>query len=849
MSENTQQVQAGDGCMVHAGILTSHGGDVSKAQLTKGYKNSATDKFIDEVINELVNPNTDPLPCGKPIPPLDPKLAEVFKDLKDEKKFPDFHQKILGYYRDLARSLETTSKFKLFPVCDPIALSPQLFPDSPTPKIEKLSDFLKFAIPNPAALAVEFAKAGVKDPLIKEKTGLEVPLTPAGLLYAFSQKVASGDIKQVPVPPIPPVPPIQGQLVSGGSTVSNPWQGVEEQTVQPYDTRGPDLAAQIGAFGINIPKFMPQLVAAMPVFVIKMITKGPAAALNTICGIVADDSGLLGVGVNDPSGNPQDIVMRAARKVLARKITEMCVFHAMASTIGTSTGGLVGLMAGGAKDKLVTEGKSGLIAEYNAASKDTQNLFIEGAQAVHSEGMVVDTVNAPVTYTNPPSGIDFDGFIIKDGEEIPWRTSLQQGQLSNKLQVPPYAPRGGDANDDELFEIEEVEKVSEDPQIKDFAEHNKSAREELAKKQKSPEPGSNQEKLQKVNEALQKEVKSTNPEENLSELPEDPDEYPPWLVLKKEPEPPPPPEVPETEPEVDNPFEPRGYDLPKDTKTESAVPPGGGGGGIGGGIRELVKNKAIEGAGLTFSGNKSAYSEFIFPAEFAANPRRAEVSAKTTSSCGVFARACFAAAGATYYFNPKDGGWKQEYRGPRPGTVSVATPDTEAGEIGQKIGPQVVVKNYFTSEYIVNSVITAFLQIGKKRDAIKYMLGKDKKMCNLEPGDVLVITNSEHVIVCVSSFDPTKDTFFDAVEGGQTDGGNILKPADKCSYKKEGAASSAYWPSRFFWQGATGDVSDHPAASSVKPLKKIFRPGGSRVLFSEKRELYFVVDAEKFING
>jgi len=367
MSENTSQIQPGDGCMVHAGILQSHGGNPTTAELTKGYPNSATEKFIDEVINELVKPNEDPLPCGKPIPPLASNLREVFKDLKDEKKFPDFHKNILGNYRDLARSLEVSSNFNLFPICDPIALGTSLFPGLNL-KIDKLSDFLKFAIPNPVALAAEFGKAGVKDPIMKE-VGIDVPLTPIGLLAEFAKKAK--DIKKPPVLPLAgPVPPTDEQLISGGSTVQSPWQSVEVENpagkIQAYDSIGPDLAAQIGAFGINIVTFLPQLIASMPVFVINMITKGPAAALNTICGLVADDSGLVGVGINSPNGEPQDIVMRAARKVLARKVTEMCVFHAMANTIGTSKSGLVGLMAGGGGEtnKPETEVKSGLIADY-----------------------------------------------------------------------------------------------------------------------------------------------------------------------------------------------------------------------------------------------------------------------------------------------------------------------------------------------------------------------------------------------------------------------------------------------------------------------------------------------------
>lgn len=438
MSKNLHTVKPSDGCMVHAGILDGSG------ELTKGYPNSATEKFIDEVINELVNPGTDPLPCGKPIPPLAPNLAEAFKDLKDEKKFPDFHKNILGNYRDLAQSLNASSNFNLFPVCDPIALGTKLFPEANL-KIEKISDFLKFAIPNPVALAAEFGKAGVKDPIMK-KVGIDVPLTPIGLLAEFAKQAK--DIKKPPAPPVPPVPPTQEQLISGGSTVQKPWQGVEPQlTIQPNDTIGPDLAAQIGAFGINIVTFLPQLIASMPVFVINMITKGPAAALNTICGLVADDSGLVGVGINSPNGEPQDIVMRAARKVLARKVTEMCVFHAMANTIGTSKSGLVGLMAGGATDKLKpkTEDKSGLIADYTPAAAATDNYLVNDAQKIYTGGN--HKPGDYITFTNPPPGAAFND---------PWRHTLELGLPYGNTDPSVgkvYEPRGSEANDDYASEL------------------------------------------------------------------------------------------------------------------------------------------------------------------------------------------------------------------------------------------------------------------------------------------------------------------------------------------------------------------------------------------------------------
>ena len=356
-----------------------------------------------------------------------------------------------------------------------------------------------------------------------------------------------------------------------------------------------------------------------------------------------------------------------------------------------------------------------------------------------------------------------------------------------------------------------------------------------------------------------------------NDLAENEDEYPPWLkpaIPAAPPEPPTPLPLPGDGPK--DPFAPRGYDLPadpepgpEDVKYLSPAELGAG----------AIVAKAIEGAGLSFSGQSATYAEFLFPAEFARNPQVAQANAKGMSSCGIFARSCYAAAGATYYFNPKNNGWLtniKKYGGgvdSTNSTVHIETPNTEdptnsktyTGKVGKALGPAVVVKNYFTDEYLVGSAISAFIQIGLSRGAIKYEPGKPKEMCALKAGDVLIIGSPEHVIVCISDFNPESNEYFDAVEGGQSDTGNVPpdpKPGTKSTpeVKKKGYSPTAFMPSRFFWNlndanKAKAIVDPHAAGGEGGILKKIFKQSSpaSAIQFSGGRRLLYVIEAAKFI--
>lgn len=349
----------------------------------------------------------------------------------------------------------------------------------------------------------------------------------------------------------------------------------------------------------------------------------------------------------------------------------------------------------------------------------------------------------------------------------------------------------------------------------------------------------------------------------IDNLPDNEDDYPDWLKPKV-PDPPPPPPTPLPLPAdgPKDPFAPRGYDLPadpepgpEDVKYLSAAELGA----------SAIVAKALEGAGLSFSGQSATYAEFLFPAEFAANPQKAQAMAKGMSSCAIFARSCYAAAGATYYFNPKNNGWLTNIKkygggitfdegGSTNSTVYVAEPNTASGTVGKALGPAVVVKNYFTDEYLIGSAISAFIQIGLSRGAIKYKPGTSKKMCELKAGDVLIIGSPEHVIVCISDFDPQINTYFDAVEGGQSDTGNVPPspdPKDAASTppkKAKGYSPSAFMPSRFFWNlnnVQNANVDGHAAGGEI--LKKIFNQSAAAVNFNSGRQLLYVIEAAKFI--
>lgn len=293
---NPNVTQAGDGCIVHAGILASHGGHVETAELTSGYPEAAKERFIKDVINELSGLAIGPVafPCGDPTPVVNPVLVGQLQDLADEKKYPAFHRDILGHYRDIARKLDKESNFSLLPICDPVAFALAKF--DVKIKIPDLPSFMPYAIPNLPALA------------------LKVNLKPPELAAKLPSLIKMPEIPPKIALDLPTAPQV---ILPGG------------------------LLDFKVAFIKGFPDFMVNLFGKMPDFIIKLISLELDLALGDICKLV-QDAKLFGDSKKDKKGNNQDIIMIVARKVLARKITELTIIHAMSQTVGTSPGGLVG---------------------------------------------------------------------------------------------------------------------------------------------------------------------------------------------------------------------------------------------------------------------------------------------------------------------------------------------------------------------------------------------------------------------------------------------------------------------------------------------------------------------------
>lgn len=302
---NPHQVKPndGNGCLVHAGILTPHGGDVSKAQLTSGFPEAAKERFIKEVVDRLTFKIPVPFPCGVDIDPLPADQSALLQNLADEQTYPDFHANVLNHYRDVARSLDSQSEFNLLPICDPIALGFKLGVNI---KIPDLSDFMNFAIPNIPALA---AKLDLSPP----ELALKIP----GLIQP------------------PSIPNFDFALPD------------PRLVLDLYEFRGFTITGEIPPLPpqLRFAKFLLDLTAKMPDFVINLITLDLKGFLGDICKLARGDKdspGLFAKQSTDDKGVPQDVVRIVATEVLARKVMEMMIMCAMAKTVGTSPGGLTG---------------------------------------------------------------------------------------------------------------------------------------------------------------------------------------------------------------------------------------------------------------------------------------------------------------------------------------------------------------------------------------------------------------------------------------------------------------------------------------------------------------------------
>lgn len=304
---NPHKAGPGDGCMVHAGILTPHGGDPKKSVLTSGYPEAAKERFIEDMIKELSG-DSPPFPCGDPNPPMNPVIMEQLKrDLPDEEKYPDFHKNILGYYQELAQGMDVPSEYNALPVGDPVAIGASLGINISIPS---LGDFIPFLIPNPPLLAVK----------------LEIPIPDIPKLPDMLLKL--------PLPKLPPALDI-------------PLPELPQMGLGLPSLEIPNFLSMKLAMIEGFPDFMVDLMGKVPGFALKFITGDLPGVMGDICKLIVD-SGLFGKKIPpDENGKDPDQVLMAARKVLARKMAQMCLVQAIAKTLGTAPGGLVGQLSRG----------------------------------------------------------------------------------------------------------------------------------------------------------------------------------------------------------------------------------------------------------------------------------------------------------------------------------------------------------------------------------------------------------------------------------------------------------------------------------------------------------------------
>lgn len=297
---NPHKAGPGDGCIVHAGILTPHGGDKSKAELTSGFPEAAKERFIEDVIKELSG-GSPPFPCGDPLPPISPEMVErLRRDLPNIEIFPDFHKNILDYYRDLARSMDNPSEYSMAPIGDPVAMATTLGGNL---QLKGLGDFVKFMIPNPPLLAVSL--------------GIELPDLPSALL-------------KLPIPKLPPA-------------IDIPLPELPQLGIGLPSLEIPCLLNMKLSMVLGFPDFMTGLIGKLPNIAIKLLTLDIPGALGEVCKLI-NDAGLFGKPEpQDKNGVSPDTVMLASRRVLARKMAEMSICHALSKTLGTAPSGITGL--------------------------------------------------------------------------------------------------------------------------------------------------------------------------------------------------------------------------------------------------------------------------------------------------------------------------------------------------------------------------------------------------------------------------------------------------------------------------------------------------------------------------
>lgn len=851
-SQNKTKPNPKDGCLVHAGILTTASG---APKLTSGYPNAAKEKFIRDVIDEIksaaTGEKTKDFPVGEPIPKIE--FYEIYNELVDENKFPAFYQLMLTQYENIAISLNAPSNFGLaqkgLPVVDPAAVISKM---GGSVKIASMEEFAAYATPNLPRLASAAAQAGIKDPILPG----DVPITPVGMI-----KKLMDTVKNLP-PPIPPVPPIpyapnndppefkpsnknndsntvgnageSGQNTSSSPPIQSKVSGAQlapEQVAGSCGAAGPSMFKFQQAFATNIGAFIPKLLVSVPVIALQLVSKGPTAVTSSIASLV-ESSGLVGEPSNAPNGSPQDILMRAVRKVMCRKIAEMCLINAIATQMGSSVNGLVGIIAGTSVTSDTAGDNKPKIAgteiDPKKANEANQPLFTDSQlnSGILPEGQQRNHMPAPNLASN---------FYSWENDKYENYTGVQPIEQSAEFDKGKWTqdgfgvPAGGDRYDpdheiehyrnslpDDLkANFDEVRQKFYDDVINDNIKDDPEVTKQLADNENAIvssltivnvngkdivlPPGTDEntadiELISKQSDYF-RDLQETDAEEIL--IDEDGDPLPP------------------------NPLHTRGFDLPEPEPVAEVevqpipIPPGA----VGGSGASAVAAKAISCAGMMWSKHKEAYSQLLFYTEYAVNPEAAKAKARVVSSCGLFARSCLQAAGASYYFGP---GYKEI----KPAPFSQNQTKTPSGghpEVVAKTGRSSACVDYFNSNYIDVSIMSALERIAHYRGA-KYSL--TGAMPKLKAGDILIIGEASHVIVVVE--DLKSDNILWTVEGGQQDPGNNFK----ASYKPQGGilASCIKWCK---WSPGTGSPNFmQPGTSKATAVTKFWTPSAKK--FGEK---------------
>lgn len=267
-----------------AGWCMHDAGILQNEKLSPGAKK----KFIDEVKNELVlgtaGVPAPPLPCG---PKIDANPFAEQLDLANEEKFPEFHKNVLGMYEQIALKLDAQSSFSMLPICCPVSLGVALDADVPS---------LKF--PD------EFLIYGFALPLLAMKLGFDVPVD---LALKFPQVL-------VPIPKIPPfdIPALEFDPLAFPELFK--------------------FNAALAGLPPALALVIPQLFAKMPQLAVGILSFD----LKPFCDAVLAAKPF---GDFDPNSA---IVWVVAMKVLARKTAECVLIRVVGTTLGSSSGGIVG---------------------------------------------------------------------------------------------------------------------------------------------------------------------------------------------------------------------------------------------------------------------------------------------------------------------------------------------------------------------------------------------------------------------------------------------------------------------------------------------------------------------------